>query len=79
MKTIQQLLELSKNPYYKLTAEEQEVLNDFLFQKQVIQSKPSVKKPLKKSSKKTRVIVRNVVKKVDTYAPEATETVSNEL
>lgn len=79
MKTIQQLLELSKNPYYILSADEQEVLNDFLFKKQDTISKVSPKKSSKKSSKKTRVIVRNIVKKVDTYAPEAAETASNEV
>lgn len=79
MKTIQQLLELSKNPFYKFTTDEQEVLNDFLSQKPVTTLKKLPKKNSKKSSKKTRVIVRNVVKKVDTYAPEATETVSNKV
>ena len=79
MKTIQQLLELSKNPYYVLAADEQEVLNDFLSKKPDTVLKTLPKKNSKKSSKKTRVIVRNVVKKVDTYAPEATETVSNEV
>ena len=74
MKTIQQLLELSKNPFYKFTLDEQEVLDDFLYKQQDTTSQKSPAKNLKKLSKKTRVTVRNVVSKVDTYAPEASET-----
>lgn len=70
MKTIQQLLQLSKNPFYKMSQEEKQVLDDFLAQQQDGESKPSQKKNSKKSSKKTPVIVRNIVKKVDTAPAE---------
>lgn len=73
MKTIEQLLELSKNPFYKFTADEQAVLDDFLLKKRATELKRSQKPRSKKSSTKTRVTVRNIVKKVDTYAPEADE------
>ena len=71
MKTIQQLLELHKNPYYKLTAIEQEVLDDFLSKKQGSDSRRSQTTRSSESLKKTRAIVRNIVKKADTYPPEA--------
>ena len=48
MKTIEQLLFLSKNPYYKLRPEEQEVLDDFLLKKQEEDSQKSQKKSSKK-------------------------------
>ncbi len=70
MKTIEQLLVLSKNPHYKLMPDEQQVLNDFLAKKQASRSKKSRKKTSKKSSGKMNVVVRNVVEKVDTYAPD---------
>lgn len=70
MKTIQQLLELAKNPYYKFTANEKAVLDDFLSQRLATDSKTSPEKSSSKSSEKTPVIVRNVVQKADTYPPE---------
>jgi len=70
MKTIQQLLQLSKNKFYHFTKDEQETLDDFLLKSQDTTCKKSQKKNLTESSDKTRVIVRNVVKKIDTYAPE---------
>lgn len=73
MKTIQQLLQLSKNPYYKFTRDEQAVLDDFLLNSREPESEKSPKKSSKGSSKKTRAIVRNVVKKTDTYPPEVAE------
>lgn len=73
MKTIQQLLELSKNPYYKFTSEEQAVLDDFLLSRQAEDSQNSQKEKSSESSKKTRVTVRNIVKKADTYPPEVQE------
>lgn len=76
MKTIQQLLMLSKNKFYKFTSQEKEVLDDFLSQKQVGDSKSSQKTSSKKSSDKTHVTVRNIVPKVDTYAPEVIDSVS---
>lgn len=73
MKTIEQLLKLSENPFYKFTDTEKEVLEDFLSKKQEEDSKNSPKKNFKESSQITRAIVRNVVKKADTYPPEAHE------
>ena len=73
MKTIQQLLELSKNPFYRFTNEEAEKLDDFLLKNQDTTSPTSAKKRSKPLSNKTRVVVRNVVKKADTYPPEASD------
>lgn len=70
MKTIEQLLFLSKNPYYKLTEDEKQVLDDFLLKKQDDDSKSSRKKSSKQSEKPTNVRVRNIVEKADTYPPE---------
>ena len=63
MKTIEQLLFLSKNPYYKLSYEEKQVLDDFLLKKQESQSESSPKKNSKKLEKPTNVRVRNIVEK----------------
>lgn len=71
MKTIEQLLELSRNPYYVFTDDERMVLNDFLLGQPVKESKSSQKTSSTKLSKKTNVIVRNIVKKTETYPPEA--------
>lgn len=71
MKTIQQLLELAKNPHYHFMPDEQRVLNDFLAKQADSQSKTSQKKSSKESSQKTPVTVRNVVEKVDTYPPDS--------
>lgn len=73
MKTIEQLLFLSKNPYYKLSPEEQQVLEDFLLKKQESESESFPKKNSKRFTGKIPVTVRNIVPKVDTYAPEADE------
>lgn len=70
MKTIQQLLELAKNPYYKLMPDEQQVLDAFLAKKRASRSKISQEESSNDSLKRTRVTVRNVVKKMDTYLPE---------
>ena len=70
MKTIEQLLFLSKNPYYKLRPEEQEVLDDFLLKKQEEESQTSQKKSSKKSTKNTNVRVKNVVQKTSTESEE---------
>jgi len=70
MKTIEQLLKLSQNPFYKFTQTEQEVLDDFLSKNQDSDSPKSQKDSSTESSLKTRAIVRNVVKKTDTYPPE---------
>ncbi len=73
MKTIQQLLELSKNPYYQFPDDERAVLDDFLEKKRASESKKSRKKSSRRSSKKTPVTVRNIVKKAETHPPEAPE------
>ena len=70
MKTIEQLLFLSKNPYYKLRPEEQEVLDDFLLKKQDEESQTSQKKSSKKLSANTNVRVKNVVQKTNTEPEE---------
>lgn len=76
MKTIQQLLELAKNPYYKFTNDEKAVLDDFLAQKQDTPSTTSQKTSSNKSSEKTPVRVRNVVQKTHPYPADAIESVS---
>lgn len=63
MKTIEQLLELSKNPYYTFTNDEKAVLDDFLLKKQEKELKKSQKKNSKSSGKSTPVRVRNIVTK----------------
>lgn len=70
MKTIEQLLELSKNPYYKFMPDEQRRLDAFLSKKQAIRSVPSQEESSNELGPNTRVTVRNIVQKVDTYAPE---------
>jgi hypothetical protein len=71
MKTIQQLLELSKNPHYKFMPDEQRVLDDFLAKRRDSRSKKSQEENSNESSQKTPVTVKNVVEKVDTYAPDS--------
>lgn len=76
MKTIEQLLELSKNPYYKFTNDEKAVLDDFLLRKQEKASRNSQRRKLKQSEKNTPVRVRNIVPKVVPNvenAPEPTD------
>lgn len=63
MKTIEQLLELSKNPYYTFTNDEKAVLDDFLSKQKEDDSKSSAKKKKKSSDKNTPVRVRNIVNK----------------
>lgn len=70
MKTVEQLLQLSKNKYYKFTVAEQAVLDDFLLKKQEKDSKSSQSKNSKKSSANTRVHVKNIVDKADTEPVE---------
>ena len=69
MKTIEQLLKLSQNKFYKFLPEEQEVLDDFLSKKQGKDSENSPEKNSEESLKKTPVTVRNVVEKTDTGLP----------
>lgn len=78
MKTIQELLELTKNPYYKFMPNEQAVLDDFLEKKQAKALAKSQKQNSKKSSDETPVVVKNVVQKAPTYPPQAHESVSDE-
>lgn len=73
MKTIQQLLELSKNPFYNFTPEEQGRLDDFLVKEQAKTSKSSAKKKSTKSAEKKDVVVRNIVKKTIDRPEEAQE------
>lgn len=73
MKTIEQLLFLSKNPYYKLTNDEKAVLDDFLSKKQEDESKTSRKKKSKRSDNDTPVRVRNIVEKTIPQPEEAPE------
>ncbi len=63
MKAIEQLLELSKNPYYQFTAEEKAVLDDFLEKRRADHSTSSTKTKETPSEKSTPVIVRNLVEK----------------
>jgi hypothetical protein len=63
MKSIEQLLFLHKNPYYKFTAEEQAVIDDFLLKQQDDEPANSQKKSSKQSTKQTNVRVRNVIEK----------------
>lgn len=70
MKTIEQLLFLSKNPYYKFTADEQAVIDDFLLKKQEDDLTNSQKKSSTQSTKNTNVRVRNIVDKTIPDVPE---------
>lgn len=73
MKTIEQLLTLSKNKYYKFTNDEKAVLDDFLSKRPDDGSKSSQKKNSKKSSGKTNVRVRNIVPKTVPSVEDAPE------
>lgn len=63
MKTIEQLLELSKNPYYRFTDAERAILDDFLAKRQARSSTNSQNKNSTKSEDYTPVRVRNIVHK----------------
>lgn len=73
MKTVEQLLELSKNPYYKFTNEEKQVLDDFLSAQRDKFSPNSQSKNSNKSDAKTPVRVRNIVPKTIPGVPDAPE------
>lgn len=73
MKTIEQLLELSKNPYYKFQNDEKAVLDDFLSKKQEKASKNNQKKNSKNSEENTPVRVRNIVEKTIPDVKDAPE------
>ena len=70
MKTIEQLLALSDNPYYKFTQDEQAVLDDFLLKKREKDSQSKQKKSSETSENDTPVRVRNVVEKTIDDVPE---------
>lgn len=77
MKTVEQLLALSKNPYYKFTNDEKAVLDDFLSKKRADSSTSSQKKKENSSESNTPVRVRNIVEKTIPHpreAPEPSET-----
>lgn len=71
MKTIQQLLDLAKNPHYKFMPDEQRVLDAFLLKQREKLLKQSQEENSNESSTKTPVTVRNVVEKVDTFPPDS--------
>lgn len=76
MKTIEQLLKLSKNPYYRFTEAEKQVLDDFLSKKREKNLKNSQKDNSKSSEESSPVRVRNIVPKtIDRVedAPEPTD------
>ncbi len=73
MKTIQQLLELSNNPYYVFTNEEKQVLDDFLVKKREKDLKNSRTQKDSNSSKNTAVRVRNIVPRTIPGLPDAPE------
>ena len=73
MKTIEQLLALSNNPYYKFTNDERAVLDDFLLRKQEKESKKQQKKNLRNSDTSTPVRVRNIVPKTIDDVEDALE------
>jgi hypothetical protein len=79
MKTIEQLLYLSKNPYYKFTNDEQAVLDDFLLRKKEEDSENSQKKNSRSSDKNTPVRVRNIVEKTVPDVPDAPEPTQADL
>lgn len=63
MKTVEQLLSLSKNPFYKFTDDEMAVLDDFLSKKRAKDLENNQKKNSQPSESDTPVIVRNIVRK----------------
>lgn len=73
MKSIEQLLELSKNPYYKFQADEQAVLDDFLSKKREKELKKSQKMNSKTLEGNSPVTVRNIVPKVIDRVEDAPE------
>lgn len=71
MKTIEQLLELSKNPFYKFTNDEKAVLDDFLEKKREKDLKRLQKKNSRSSETNTPVRVRNIVEKTIPHIEES--------
>lgn len=73
MKSIEQLLELSKNPYYTFTNDEKAVLEDFFLQKKERDSMNLPERNLPTTKKNTPVRVRNIVEKTIPQVPDANE------
>lgn len=73
MKTIEQLLELTKNPYYKFLPEEQVVLDDFLAKRRAERSPNSQNPNSQNLGSSTPVRVRNIVPKVIPDTEDAPE------
>lgn len=73
MKTIEQLLELTKNPYYKFTQDEQAVIDDFLSKKRAKDSQNKQNPNSNPLDKSTDVRVRNIIPKVIPGVPNAPE------
>jgi len=78
MKTIAQLLQLKKNPHYKFTPEEQEVLDTFLSTQS--EHPGPTEDNLNRSSKKTpaNVLNKNIVKKETGVLPTAEQIATGE-
>ena len=69
-KSIELLLKLSENPYYKLSVEEQQRLNEYLLAADVdITDEVKKKKPSKGSQKNVIVQDKNILNKHDTFPP----------
>lgn len=73
MKTIEQLLQLSKNPYYRFTNDEKAILDDFLEKRREEVSTSSTKKKESNSGSSTPVRVRNIVTKTIPQPEDAPE------
>lgn len=73
MKTIEQLLQLSKNPYYRFTNDEKAILDDFLEKRREEVSTSSTKKKESNSGSSTPVRVRNIVTKTILQPEDAPE------
>jgi hypothetical protein len=71
MKSVEQLLALSKNPYYKFTNDEKVILDDFLAKKREKAGKNSQSPNEKNSENDTPVRVRNIVPKTVDRVEEA--------
>lgn len=69
-KSIELLLKLSENPYYKLSVAEQQRLNEYLLAANVdIDDEVKKKKPSKGSQKNVIVQDKNILNKHDTFPP----------
>lgn len=73
MRSIEQILFLSKNPHYKLTDEEERALDDFLSKKSTKAGTKQQKRKKSTSDSSTRVRVRNIVPRTVPKVKEAPE------